>query len=98
MLLDRVEDGSHQVQVVEQRKNSEQAADCCKRAFTRRAELTDLARQYRRLNAELDTRDGKSQRLKAFYESEGQIVQEEIKELDKEIDNISKTYSIRSAL
>jgi hypothetical protein len=51
-----------------------------------------LARQYKRLNAELDTRDGNSRRLQAFYESEGRIVLEDIKVLDKEIDDINKTY------
>jgi hypothetical protein len=34
LVLDRVEDWSHELQLEEHRKNSEQAADCCKRAFT----------------------------------------------------------------
>ncbi len=34
LVLDRVKDRSHELQLEEQKKNSEQAADCCKRAFT----------------------------------------------------------------
>ena len=50
--------------------------------FRRRTELLDLARSYRKLNAELEPSDERSARLSEFYVSERQIIEEEIRELD----------------
>jgi hypothetical protein len=42
----------------------------------------DQARQYRRLNAELNPSDASSKRLSNFYLNECQLLQEEIDALD----------------
>jgi hypothetical protein len=73
-------------QAFEERKILE---ECRKRCFDRRAQLSDLARQYRGNIAQLNPRDSNGKRLREFYESEVRLVQDEIKEVDKEID---RTY------
>ena len=54
MILDRAEDRIHEVQLEEQRHQSEGVEQSRERVFRRRAELMDLARKYRKLNAELN--------------------------------------------
>ena len=76
----------HRQEFEERKILLESAAAARTECFNRRAQLMDLARQYRRSIAELDPRDSNSKRLRQFYESEGLIVQDEIKEVDKEID------------
>jgi hypothetical protein len=88
LVLDRAEDCSRERQLEEQSRQSERSEQCRKRVFDRRSELNDLARQYRRLNAELDPSDTNSQRLSDFYVSEGCLLQEEIDRLDNNNDNL----------
>jgi uncharacterized protein YlxW (UPF0749 family) len=52
------------------------------RKFRRRAELSDLARKYRKLNAELDPTNENSARLSEFYISEGRLIDDEMRDLD----------------
>jgi ABC-type transporter Mla subunit MlaD len=52
------------------------------RIFRRKAELTDLARKYRKLNAELDPTDARSSRLSEFYKAETRDIDQEILQLD----------------
>ena len=60
--------------------SNEDRADC---RFQRRAELSDLARKYRRMNAEIDPNaDEKSRRLSDFYVSKGLEIEKEIRLLD----------------
>ena len=99
MINDRAQDRYHEKKLEEKRQEFEErkihietTSECRTRCFNRRAQLTDLARQYRRSIAEINPRDNNSKRLREFYESEGRIVQKEIKEVDKEID---MTYSSR---
>ena len=54
--------------------------------FQQRAELLDQARQYRRLNAELDQTDRNSEWLSKFYIDECHALQEEIDALANEED------------
>ncbi|KAI2508206.1 hypothetical protein MHU86_6257 [Fragilaria crotonensis] len=82
MVFDRVEDRNHERQLEEQRQQSEGAERSRERAFRRRAELVDLARKYRKLNAELDPNDENTRRLSAFYLEEGRLLEEEIRQLD----------------
>jgi hypothetical protein len=82
MVFDRVEDRNHERQLEEQRQQSEGAERSRERAFRRRAELVDLARKYRKLNAELKPNDESTQRLSEFYIEEGRLVEEEIRQLD----------------
>jgi vacuolar-type H+-ATPase subunit I/STV1 len=44
--------------------------------------LTDLARKYRKLNAELDPTDARSSRLSEFYKAETRDIDQEILQLD----------------
>ncbi|KAI2510573.1 hypothetical protein MHU86_3841 [Fragilaria crotonensis] len=82
MVFDRVEDRNHERQLEEQRQQSEGAERSRERAFRRRAELVDLARKYRKLNAELKPNDESTQRLSEFYIEEGRLLEEEIRQLD----------------
>jgi hypothetical protein len=52
------------------------------RVFRRKAELTDLARKYRKLNAELDPMDARSRHLSDFYNAETRDIDREIQQLD----------------
>ena len=70
-------------EIEEHRRVSDMRAQSADRRFQRRAELSDLARKYRRLNAELDPNaDQKSKRLSEFYISEGLEIEKEICFLD----------------
>jgi hypothetical protein len=44
--------------------------------------LSDLARKYRKLNAELDPTNENSARLSEFYVSEGRLLDDEMRALD----------------
>jgi hypothetical protein len=83
MVFDRVEDRNHERQLEEQRQQSKGAEQSRERAFCRQAELVDLARKYRKLNAELDPNDENTRRLSAFYFEEGRLLEEEIRQLDE---------------
>lgn len=70
-------------EIEDRRRVSERRAQSSDRRFQRRSELLDLARKYRRLNAELDPNaDQKSKRLSDFYVSEGNEIDKEIRLLD----------------
>jgi len=70
-------------EVQDQRIRSEVTENCRKRTFERRVELQDLARKYRRLNAELgNAGDENSRRMSEFYIKEGQLIEEEIRQLE----------------
>lgn len=83
LVLDRAEDRQHERQLEQQRQESQGAQQTREWHFRRRAELTDLARKYRKLDAELDINDENSRRLSEFYVEEGRLLQEEIRQLDR---------------
>ena len=82
LVLDRSEDRHHERQLEQQRQESQRAQQGQELNFRRRAELTDLARKYRKLNAELNENDENSRRLSEFYLKESRLLQEEIRQLD----------------
>jgi hypothetical protein len=96
MLDNRAQDRQHekevederirsQIQLEEDRRRAEAIENSRKRKFERRTHLLDVAREYRRLTAELRDEDGPSSRRKAeFYRTEGLIVEEEIRQLEQE--------------
>ena len=71
-------------EVQDQKIRSKETEDCClKRTFERRVELQDLARQYQRFNAELgNASDERSQRMSELYILEGQLLEDEIQQLE----------------
>ena len=71
MIVDQAEDLMHETQLEEQRQISQSNERSRERAFRRRAELMDLSRKYRKLNAELNPNDENSKRLSEFYMEEG---------------------------
>ena len=82
----REQDRIHEERMEDRREQFGKAGESRKRKFQRRAELLDQARQYRRLNAELDQTDRNSERLSKFYIDEYHALQEEIDALAKEED------------
>ena len=82
MVLDRAEDRIHEVQLEEQRHLSEGNERSRERVFGRRAELKDLARKYRKLNAELNPSDENSRGLSEFYMEEGRMLDDELRQLE----------------
>ena len=78
MVFHRVEDRNQERQLEEQRQQSEGAESSREIAFRRRAELVDLARKYRKLNAEFNPNDKDTRRLSEFYNEEGSLVEDEI--------------------
>ena len=77
MVFDRVEDRNHEQQLDEQRQQSEGAEQSCERAFCRPTELVDLARKYRKLNAELNPNDENTRRLLEFYTDKGRLLEDD---------------------
>ena len=69
---DRAKDRLHELQMHHQTQY-----------FRRKAELHDLARKYRKLNAELPTGDERSATLSEFYLSEGRTIEDEINDLER---------------
>ena len=57
------------------------------RIFRRKAELTDVARSYRKLNAGLDPDNERISRLSTFYVSECRQMEDEICRLELETFN-----------
>ena len=82
MIFERVEDRNHERHLEEQRQQSDGAERTRERAFRRQAELLDLARKYRKLNAELNPIDENYRRLSEFYAEEGCLLEDEIQQLD----------------
>ena len=89
LAMQRKEDRAHEQRMENQRQQSEASTECRKRSFDRLSQLLDQARQYRRLNVELNANDDNSQRLSNFYLEECQILQSEIDTLDDNNDNSS---------
>lgn len=81
--LDQAEQRQHEQQLVQQREESTKAEQARDRIFRRRTELSDLARKYRKLNAELDLNldldDERSARLSEFYNRECRLIEEEMR-------------------
>ena len=74
-----------QIQLEEDRHRTEATENSRKRKFERSTHLLDIAREYRRLTAELRDKYGPSSRQKAeFYRTEGLLVEEEIRQLQQE--------------
>ncbi|KAI2491806.1 hypothetical protein MHU86_22745 [Fragilaria crotonensis] len=71
------------LELEERRRVFDMKAQSADRCFRRRAELSDLARKYRKMNAEIDPNaDEKSRRLSDFYVSEVLEIEKEIWLLD----------------
>lgn len=66
----------------ERRHQEETQERQLERCFRRKAELSDLARKYRKLNAELDPNNANSQRLSDFYVAETNEIVRELQELN----------------
>jgi hypothetical protein len=85
MILDRAEDRIYEVQLEEQRHQSEGVERRRAQVFRCRAELMlDLARKYRKLSAKLNPIDEHNKRLSEFYTLEGCLLKDEIQELERE--------------
>ncbi len=69
-----------QVDLLQQEVNKQECQR--ERCFRRRAELSDLARKCRKLNAELDPSDQNSKRLSDFYVAETNEILEELQQFD----------------
>jgi hypothetical protein len=82
LVLDRSEERRHEQDLGQQREASRATELSRERKFRRRAELSDLARKYRKLNAELDPTNENSARLSEFYISEGRLIDDEMRDLD----------------
>jgi hypothetical protein len=54
LVFDRRKDRRHELEIEQQRRLSERSEQSSDRRFRRRAELSDLARKYQKLSAELD--------------------------------------------
>ena len=85
LVIDRSEDRRHERDLQQQKQESTKRGNCQERIFRRKAELSDLVRKYRRLNAELDLNDERSPRLSEFYINEGRHLEHEIRQLDLQI-------------
>ncbi len=73
---------SHERHLEVQQQQSDGAERSRERAFRRRAELLDLTRKYRNLNAELNPNDKKSRRHSELYDKEGRLLEVKIWQLD----------------
>ena len=82
LAMQRAEDRDHDRRMEEERQRTTALSECCKRTFERRSELLDNARQYRRLNAELNPNDVNSECLSNFYVNKCRLLQEEIQALE----------------
>jgi hypothetical protein len=82
LVFDHAEERRHKrpIDVLRQQVETEERQR--ERCFRRKAELSDLARKYRKLNAELDPNDANSKRLSDFYVAETNEIVRELQELD----------------
>lgn len=88
MRRERHRDRVHDQQLENQRLESERQERHTQRIFQRRTELVDIGRKYRRMNAELDMSNARSQQLSQFYLNECQLAEEELQNLlQQEEDN-----------
>jgi len=84
LLSDRDEDRNHEQRMNQVAQSMTMREQSRERVFRRKAELTDAARSYRKLNAELDPNNEQSSRLSAFYISECRMIEDEIRSLELE--------------
>jgi hypothetical protein len=91
LILDQGEHRQHEQQLAMQRDESTKTAQARDRMFRRQAELSDLARKYRKLNAELDLNvdldTERSRRLSEFYTRESRLIEEEMQSLETSLSN-----------
>lgn len=85
LVFDRGEERRHEHELDQHRETARTRELHRERIFRRRAELLDLARQYRKLNAELGPTDENSARLSEFYVNEGHLLEEELQNLESSI-------------
>ncbi len=81
---DRDEDRNHEQRMNQVTQSMTMREQCRERVFRRKAELTDAARSYRKLNAELDPNNEQSSRLSVFYIIECRMIEDEIRSLELE--------------
>jgi hypothetical protein len=84
LVVDRSDDRRHERHLQQRRNESTERGLWRERHFRRKAELSDLARKYRKLNAELDPNDERSARLSEFYVNEGRLIEDDIRQLEEE--------------
>jgi hypothetical protein len=84
LVVDRSDDRRHERRLQQQTQESTERGLWQERRFRRKAKLSDLARKYRTMNAELDPNDARSARLSEFYINEGRIIEEEIRQLEQQ--------------
>ena len=82
LLFDRVEERRHEQELYQQRKRARTSKQRREFIFWRQAKLSDLAREYRRLVAELDPMDDRSARLSEFYTNEVRLIHDEMRDLE----------------
>ena len=82
MIIDQAEDRIDELRLEEQRQLSQHSERSRQRAFRCRAELMDLARKYRKLNAELNLSDERSRQLSEFYLGEVRNLENKIRQLE----------------
>ena len=86
---DRNDDRLHEQQLNQRRQATVMREQQRERIFRRKAELNDIARSYRKLDAELDPNDERSSRLSNFYVNECLRIENEIRSLELETFNDS---------
>ena len=89
---DRERKRNHDRRLEKERYVSERQENCRARIFQRRSELIDMARKYRKLNAELN--DDRSRQLSEFYVNESCRVEDELRQLMAD-DNVSGSNNYR---
>ena len=82
LAFDQAEERRHDRDLDNLRQQMQTQENQNDRIFRRKAELTDLARKYRKLNAELDPTDPRSRHLSDFYNAETRDIDREIQQLD----------------
>ena len=73
----RTADRRYELEIEQQQQFSERSAQSSDRRFRRRAELSDVARKYRKLNAKLYPNEHASKQLSEIYVNEGREIEEE---------------------
>jgi hypothetical protein len=85
LVVDRSDDRRHERRLQQRAHESTERGLLRERRFRWKAELSDLARKYRKLNAELDpSTDERSARLSEYYINEGRIIEDEIRQLEQQ--------------
>ena len=79
LVIDSSEDRRHEQDLQQQKQEYTARGNCQEREFRRKGELSDLARNYRKLNAELDL--SKVLGCRSFFINEGRLLKNEIRQL-----------------